>query len=47
MKTIEMNEQNAEKLRWCTFKITCISAAYYPLQLNLVQNIMLRNGILS
>ena len=28
----------AEHLRGCTYKITYISAAYYPLQLNLVQN---------
>ena len=28
----------AESLRGCTYKITYISSAYYPLQLNLVQN---------
>ena len=33
-----MREKNAENLRGCTYKITYISAAYYPLQLNLVQN---------
>ena len=41
---ITMNENNrnerkiAENVRGCTYKITDISAAYYPLQLNLVQN---------
>ena len=38
-----INENNrnekkiAENLRGCTYKITYISAAYYPLQLNLVK----------
>ena len=40
--TIYENNRNerkiAENLRGCTYKITFISAAYYPLQLNLVQN---------
>ena len=34
--------KNSEKLRGCTYKITYISAAFYTLQLNLVQNYMLR-----
>ena len=40
--TINENKRNerkiAENLRGCTYNFTYISAAYYPLQLNLVQN---------
>ena len=40
--TINENNRNertiAENLRGCTYKITFFSAAYYPLQLILVQN---------
>ena len=39
----------AENLSGCTYKITYISAAFYPLQLNLVlgTKLMLRNGTFS
>ena len=38
MKTLEIIENNAEKLRGYTYKITHISAASCPILPNLVQN---------
>ena len=43
-----MRKKIAENLKGCTYKITYISAAYYPLQLNLVYaKLMVLNGTFS